>query len=94
MRIFSLSLGLTARTLGSAVIGTAIVGSITLGGSLLAATPGMAQQQDLVKYCKADIQRLCKNVPPGDGRIIACLKSHSKEMSVGCAQALQKMKQG
>ncbi|MFC0284168.1 cysteine rich repeat-containing protein [Camelimonas abortus] len=47
---------------------------------------------DLAKYCKADIQRLCPNVEPGGGKIIKCLKSKAKMMSVGCAQALQKMK--
>lgn len=59
--------------------------------SALSVTPAMAQDNELVKYCKSDIQRLCKNVKPGDGRLLGCLKSHQKEMTVGCAQALQKM---
>ena len=50
-----------------------------------------AQSNDLVKYCKSDIDRLCKGVKPGDGKLIGCLKSHQKEMTVGCAQALQKI---
>lgn len=52
----------------------------------------VAQDGDVAKYCKSDIQRLCKNVKPGNGRILGCLKSHKKEMTVGCAQALQKYK--
>ncbi|MGV2979718.1 cysteine rich repeat-containing protein [Camelimonas sp. ID_303_24] len=51
-----------------------------------------AQEGDLAKYCPSDIKRLCANVQPGGGRIMKCLKQHSKEISVGCAQALQKMK--
>ncbi len=43
-------------------------------------------------YCKSDMARLCPGVEPGGGRIIACLKAHKMEMSVGCAQALQKIK--
>jgi len=57
------------------------------------ATPVMAQS-DAMTYCKADIARLCAGIAPGGGKIMACLKAHSKEMSVGCAQALQKMKAG
>ncbi len=67
--------------------------AITLMSTVLLATPSLAQQQnDLIKYCKADIERLCPGVPPGEGRLMACLKANAKAMSVGCAQALQKMK--
>lgn len=53
--------------------------------------PTVAKENELVKYCKPDIQRLCKNVKPGEGRVLGCLKAHGKEISVGCAQALKKM---
>jgi hypothetical protein len=46
----------------------------------------------LMTYCKADVERLCAGVEPGGGRIIKCLKAHKEEMSVGCAQALMKIK--
>jgi hypothetical protein len=46
----------------------------------------------LMKYCKADAERLCPGVEPGGGRILKCLKSHKEEMTVGCAEALQKLK--
>lgn len=65
--------------------------SAALIAAALLASPATAQDNDLVKYCKSDIQRLCKNVRPGDGRILGCLKAHGKEMTVGCAQALKKM---
>jgi Cysteine rich repeat len=58
---------------------------VSLAGSALAQTEAMA-------LCKSDAARLCPGVQPGGGRIIGCLKAHQKEMSVGCAQALQKMK--
>ena len=64
-----------------------------LAGAAVFAAPAMAQQNDLAKYCKSDIERLCKGVPPGGGKIMQCLKAHEKDMTVGCAQALQKMKQ-
>jgi Cysteine rich repeat len=48
--------------------------------------------EDIRTYCMSDIERLCKGIEPGGGRLIRCLKTHKKEMSVGCAQALQKLK--
>jgi hypothetical protein len=46
----------------------------------------------LEKYCKSDVERLCPGIEPGGGRIKDCLMKHKKEMSVGCAQALQELK--
>ncbi|WP_428028919.1 cysteine rich repeat-containing protein [Ancylobacter sp.] len=70
--------------------------AVIMGFSMLAALAGasvaQAQESDMAKYCKADIERLCSGVQPGGGRIVKCLKANSKSMSVGCAQAMQKMK--
>jgi len=49
-------------------------------------------QAEAMKYCKADVARLCPGVQMGGGRIIACLKEHKMEVSVGCAKAIQAMK--
>jgi hypothetical protein len=51
-----------------------------------------AQQAEAMKYCKSDVARLCPGVQMGGGRIIACLKEHKMEVSVGCAKAIQAMK--
>ena len=68
---------------------------------LVSATlPAFAQQPSqldqelemLRAYCKPDIERLCPNVPPGDGRIKECLMQQKMELSVGCAETLQKLK--
>jgi hypothetical protein len=48
--------------------------------------------EDLRTYCVSDIKRLCKGVKPGGGRLLQCLKANKKGMTVGCAQALQKLK--
>jgi hypothetical protein len=61
--------------------------------ALAAATPNaLAQQAEAMKYCKADVARLCPGVQMGGGRIIACLKAHKEEVSIGCGKALQAMK--
>ena len=65
-----------------------------------AAMPAFAQQpseldkeiEALRTYCRADIERLCPNVPPGGGRIKECLMQKKMELSVGCAKALEELK--
>jgi hypothetical protein len=42
--------------------------------------------------CQADIQQFCKDVKPGEGRILKCLKEHASEVSAGCRDALPKKK--
>jgi Cysteine rich repeat len=67
--------------------------SASLIASCLFAPPARAQEMaDLKTYCMSDIERLCNGIEPGGGRILKCLKAHKKEMTVGCAQALQKLK--
>lgn len=67
--------------------------SIALFASFFLVFPAKSQDlTDLRTYCRSDIERLCKGVEPGGGRIIKCLKANKKEMTVGCAQALQKLK--
>lgn len=68
------------------ILGLMAAGFVAMAGS------AQADDGDLRKYCKSDIQRLCKGVMPGEGRIMACLKKNEKSMTVGCAQALQQMK--
>jgi hypothetical protein len=69
------------------------IGGIVAIGLLVAPTASRAQElEDIKTYCMEDIERLCKGIEPGGGRILKCLKANTKAMSVGCAQALQKMK--
>jgi hypothetical protein len=70
----------------------AIVGTLSLAALVSAAPSALAQQAAAMKYCKADVARLCPGVQMGGGRIIACLKEHKMEISVGCGKALQAMK--
>jgi Golgi apparatus protein 1 len=34
--------------------------------------------------CRADVQKFCKGVAPGDGAIARCLSQHQSEISPGC----------
>ena len=70
----------------------AIASALSLAALVSAAPNALAQQAAAMKYCKADFERLCPGVQPGGGRIIACLKEHKMDISVGCGKALQAMK--
>ena len=70
----------------------AIASALSLGALVLAAPNALAQQAEAMRYCKADVARLCPGIQPGGGRIIGCLKAHKEEISIGCGKALQAMK--
>ena len=70
----------------------AIASAIALTALVSAAPSALAQQAEAIKYCKADVARLCPGVQMGGGRIIGCLKAHKMELSIGCGKALQEMK--
>ncbi|MFO1048532.1 MAG: cysteine rich repeat-containing protein [Geminicoccaceae bacterium] len=54
-----------------------------------AAMPSHAQEaRTIARACAADIERLCAGVPPGEGRIKACMKAHISEVSAPCFDAL------
>ena len=40
--------------------------------------------------CQSDIDKLCKDVKPGGGRVLECLKSHDADLSSECKTALEK----
>ena len=56
---------------------------------LLATAPSQAQDaMALARACGGDIDRLCAGVPPGEGRIKACIKAHITELSAPCFDSL------
>jgi Golgi apparatus protein 1 len=38
--------------------------------------------------CGRDAERLCKDVQPGEGRIVRCMKAHEAELSPSCKQRI------
>ena len=70
----------------------AIATALSLAALASFGSGALAQQAEAMKYCKADVARLCPGVQPGGGRIIGCLKAHKEEISIGCGKALQAMK--
>ena len=42
--------------------------------------------------CKADKEKLCKDVEPGDGKILKCFKEHESELSAACKDTMSRSK--
>jgi len=54
--------------------------------------PGMAFEKEN-RPCSADIEKFCKDVQPGEGRIVQCLKAHNAELSSECKEKGQELKE-
>jgi hypothetical protein len=46
------------------------------------------KSRETKKACKADFKKFCKEIKPGEGRIIQCLKQNEAQLSEGCKAAL------
>jgi hypothetical protein len=45
--------------------------------------------KDSQEACSGDIAQFCKEVQPGGGRILKCLREHDKELSPSCSAKLE-----
>jgi hypothetical protein len=42
------------------------------------------------KACHDDVQKFCKDVDPGEGRMVRCLEEHEKNLTEGCRATLER----
>jgi hypothetical protein len=65
--------------------------TLIVGMLFLIVMPAAAQQgpvQTVTDGCKTELESYCKDVTPGDGRVLACLFSHGDKLSGKCEYAL------
>lgn len=52
------------------------------------APPGGGAMEQLA-VCRADVQRFCQGIRPGQGRIRACMRSNQDRISQACRDAIK-----
>ncbi len=66
--------------------------SIAISVTLLFAISAGAEEQTLLESvangCKTELETYCKDVTPGEGRVLACLYARSDKLSGKCEYAL------
>jgi hypothetical protein len=65
-----------------------LIAHLAIVVGLLAMPAAQAQDKDMRGACRADVQKLCKDIQPGGGRVATCLKQHESELSPGCQQRM------
>jgi len=71
-----------------------VVMSLVLGLGVVSAMEEHSKADKANNPCAADVQKFCKDVKRGEGRIIKCLKSHQSELSQACSSLLEKGPKG
>ena len=67
------------------IVACAAMATLWAGSASAQQAPG---PQQIARACAGDIERLCRGVPPGEGRIKACIKAHITELSAPCFDTL------
>ncbi|MGH7045439.1 MAG: cysteine rich repeat-containing protein [Stellaceae bacterium] len=81
--------GAAPRATAAPATGSAIAAPAPSAGA--AAPPPMSPRQQLTivrQYCGGDYRALCRGVPLGGGRAIACLRANASSLSPGCRNVL------
>jgi len=60
-----------------------LCGPATASAQTLSYTEAIGQ---LARACRADLEKHCKNVPLGGGRIRTCFEAHKAQISANCRQ--------
>jgi hypothetical protein len=71
--------------LNTKVLAAAAILLLSTYGAMAQMRPGT---RAVLQACKPDIARFCSQVPPGQGRIKACMKEHLQELSDPCKEGL------
>ncbi len=55
---------------------------------LLNVSTAQAEDKEKPGACRADLEKLCKGVQSGQGRIARCLAEHKDQLSAGCREKI------
>ena len=72
-----------------ASLSIAFAGLVGVPAAMAADAPAAGPGPESMGACKADAEKLCPGVQPGEGRMKACFKEHRKDLSADCKSELQ-----
>jgi len=55
-------------------------------------TAAKARYDKFMQACKGDIEKACKTIPPGQGRVLSCLKGREAELTTACRAEFSRAK--
>jgi len=70
----------------NAMIGAMVLCLVLVFGGVAAAEQGIVES--VVKGCEQELKTYCKDVTPGEGRVLACLYAFSDKLTPKCEYAL------
>lgn len=68
-------------------------GTVVTALCLIVAVAYTEEEAEQKGVCKADVQKFCKDVKPGKGRIWSCMKSHEGELTQACKDHMAKKRE-
>jgi hypothetical protein len=69
-----------------AMVWTVVIGMVLVFGGVASAQQKLIES--VSKGCDKELTTYCKDVTPGEGRVLACLYAHSDKLSGQCEYAL------
>jgi hypothetical protein len=69
-----------------AMIWMVVIGMVLVFSGVVSAQQSLVE--NVVKGCDKEIKTYCKDVTPGEGRVLACLYAHEDKLSAQCEYAL------
>ncbi len=70
-----------------------IVLALIVAAGLSTAVERTAFAQREAGPCRGDVEKFCKDVKPGGGRIAMCLKEHQTDLSPACKEKIAEVKE-
>lgn len=70
-----------------------MAGAVVTALCLIVAVGFTQEDAEQKGACKPDVQKFCKGIKPGEGRIWSCLKSHEADLSQACKDHMAKKRE-
>ena len=83
---------MTVKVLGAPAAALMILAGASVAAAQQPPNNAMMMSGPVQQACDKDVKTLCPTVQPGGGRVIACLRENSAQVSPKCKEALKTAK--